>query len=329
MKAIVSRRYGLGGLSLEEIPAPAPRDREVLVKIYASSLNSATLFRVMGRPVFIRLMKGGLFKPCFPIPGGEIAGRVEAVGREVRTLRPGDEVYGDTCASGYGALAEYVCAPEEALSLKPANLSFEEAAAVPQSSLVALRGLRAGGVEKGMRVLVYGASGGIGSFAVQIAAALGARVAGVCGGGNLELVRSLGAEEVLDYKAAGFALPQGRYDLILAVRGYRSMEDYERALAPGGCYVMAGGSWSQVFQSAARGPRVMKSAGKRFGRFTYSPDAGDLGFMKELIEAGKVKPLIDGVYPLKDIAEAFRRFAEGHARGKVVIRVRKEEAPSA
>jgi NADPH:quinone reductase-like Zn-dependent oxidoreductase len=329
MKAIVSRRYGLNSLALEEVPMPVPGDDEVLVKVYASSLNYAVMFLVRGRPIFVRLMKGGLFKPPHPIPGGEIAGKVEAVGRYALKYKPGDEVFGDTCHAGYGAFAEYACAPEAVLSRKPPNLSFEEAAAVPQSALVALQGLRAGGldarraggIEAGRRVLVYGASGGIGGFAVQIAAALGARVTGVCGARNLEHVRSLGAVEVLDYAKRGFVLPEGRFDQILAVRGFRSMEEYEAALVPGGSYVMAGGSWHQIFQSASRAPRLLAAAGKRLGRFTYSPNAQDLSFLRELIEAGKVRPVIDSVYPLRDIAEAFRRLGEGHARGKVVVRV--------
>jgi NADPH:quinone reductase-like Zn-dependent oxidoreductase len=328
MKAIVSRRYGVDALELEEVPRPVPRDDEVLVKIHASSLNYAATWLVKGRPLFIRLMKGGLFEPRHPIPGGEFAGRIEAVGKGALRYEPGDAVYGDLCYAGYGAFAEYACAPEGIISPMPTNLSFEEAAAVPQSALVALQGLRAGGlgaraggIEAGRRVLVYGASGGIGTFAVQIAAALGARVTGVCGAKNLDLVRSLGAELALDYAEKDFALPISSFDLILAVRGYRSMEEYIRALAPGGTYVMAGGSWAQVFQSAAKGPRVAAAAGKRLGRFAYSPNAVDLAFLKGLIEAGQVKPVIDSVYELGDVAEAFRHFGEGHARGRVVIHV--------
>ncbi len=326
MKAIVSRRYGLKALRLEDVPKPVPRDGEVLVKVFATSINFATMFLVKGRPFIIRMAKGGLLKPRFPVPGGEFACRIEAIGGSVARFKPGDEVYGDSCSAGYGASAEYLRAPESAISLKPANLSFEEAAAVPQSALVALQGLRAGGVGEGKQVLVYGASGGIGTFAVQIAAAFGARVTGVCGGGNLELVRSLGADEVLDYSKEGFALGESRYDLILAIRGYRPMEEYARALAAKGAYVMAGGSWKQIVQSAARGPKVLASQGKRLGRFKYSPDPGDLAFMTGLIESGKVRPVIDSRYELRDMAEAFRHFAEGHARGKVVVRVRPDEA---
>lgn len=321
MKAILSRSYGLENLRLEEVPIPVLGDDEALVKVFATSLNFATMFFVKGRPFFIRLMKGGLFRPANPIPGGEIAGRVEAVGKNVSRFKPGDEVYGDTCTAGYGAFAEYVCAPESALSLKPTNLSYVEAAAVPQSALVALQGLRAGGIGAGKRVLVYGASGGIGTFAVQIAKALGARVTGVCSGKNLELVKSLGAERVFDYTKEDFAESGENCDLILAIRGYRSMEDYSRALVPGGTYVMVGGSWAQIFQSVARGPRVLAAAGKRFGRFTYAPKSKDLMFMKEVIEAGQVKPVIDSVYAMRDIAEAFRHFSEGHVRGRVVIHI--------
>lgn len=321
MKAIVCTKYGLDALKLEEVPKPIPNDDEVLVKVQASSLNFATLIRVKGKPFIVRPMIGGLLKPKYKIPGGEIAGQVEAIGRNVKQFKPGDEVYGDTCTCGYGAFAEYVCVPENVLALKPANISFEEAAAVPQSALVALQGLHAGQIQKGQKVLIYGSSGGIGTFAVQIAKSYGAEVTGVCSTKNLEMVKSLGADKVIDYTKEDFTKNGQYYDLILAIRGYRSIYDYHRALSPMGVYVMVGGSLAQIFQSAFLGPRVFKTGSKKIGKFTYTPNQKDFVFLKELIEAGKVKPVIDKCYPLSEVGKAFRYFSEGHARGKVVITV--------
>jgi NADPH:quinone reductase-like Zn-dependent oxidoreductase len=239
----------------------------------------------------------------------------------VLAFKPGDEVYGDTCHCGYGALAEYACADSGALALKPANLSFEEAAAVPQSALVALQGLRAGGIRAGQRVLVHGASGGIGTFAVQIARSFGAEVTGVCGPGNLELVASLGADRVLDYTKGDFLKAGEAYDLILAVRGTRPVRDYYGALSPEGSYVMAGGTIGRFLLTGLQAPRLFRSGGRKLGSFTHAPNTEDLDFLKQLIEAGKVRPVIDRVYPLRDAGAAFRHLQDGHARGRVVIRI--------
>ena len=321
MKAIVQTRYGLRNLSIKDEPKPVPAEDQVLVKVHAAALNHAVMFMVKGRPFPVRVMRGGLLKPRRWIPGGEIAGRVEAIGAKVRAFGPGDEVYGDTCQCGYGALAEFVCADEGALAPKPAALSFEEAAGVPQSALVALQGLRAGGICKGQKVLIHGASGGIGTFAVQIAKSFGAEVTGVCGARNKDLVRSLGADFVIDYAKEGVAKKAETYDLILAIRGTLPVRSYYHALRPGGAYVMAGGSIGRFMLTAFQGPRLFKSGNKTMGRFTYAPTVEDLLLMKGLIDAGKVRSVIDRIYPLGETAEAFRYLGKGHARGRVVVRV--------
>jgi NADPH:quinone reductase-like Zn-dependent oxidoreductase len=321
MKAIVQTTYGLRKLQVMDVPKPVPGENQVLVKVHAAALNYAVMFMVTGKPFLARLMRGRLLKPRRWIPGGEISGRVEAVGAKVRAFKPADEVYGDTCKCGYGALAELVCADESALAPKPTTLSFEEAAGVPQSALVALQGLRAGGIHKCQKVLIHGASGGIGTFAVQIAKSFGAEVTGVCGVGNLDLVRSLGADFVIDYAKESVAEKVEAYDLILAIRGTLPVRDYYRALRPGGTYVMAGGSILRFMLTAFQGSRLFRSGGKRMGKFTYSPNAEDLLLMKGLIDAGRVKSIIDRVYPLSEAAKAFRYLAKGHARGRVVVRV--------
>ncbi len=321
MKAIVHTKYGPPDvLELKEVDKPVPRDNEVLVKVHAASLTFSNLFLVSGKPFPLRLMFG-LLKPKIRIPGSDMAGTVEAVGGSVKRLRPGDEVYGDLSRCGRGGFAEYVSVPENELGLKPANSSFEEAAAVPEAALVALQGLRdKGRIRPGQKVLIQGASGGIGTFAVQIAKYFGAEVTGVCGSRNLDLVRSLGADHVIDYAKEDFSKNGQRYDLILAIRGYRSIFAYRRALAPGGIYVMAGGSWSQIFQALFIGPWLSMTGSRKLGSLTVKPNK-DLAFMKELIDTGKVKPVIDRCYPLSETPEAFRYFGGGHARGKVVITI--------
>jgi len=321
MKAIVQTRYGLRNLRIMNVPKPVPGENQVLVRVHAAALNYAVMFKVAGKPFLARLMMGSLLKPRRWIPGGEISGRVEAVGVKVRAFKPADEVYGDTCKCGYGALAELVCADESALAPKPTTLSFEEAAGVPQSALVALQGLRAGGIQKGQKVMIHGASGGIGTFAVQIAKSFGAEVTGVCGARNLDLVRSLGADFVIDYAKESVAEKVEAYDLILSIRGTLPVRDYYRALRPGGAYVMAGGSILRFMLTAFQGSRLFRSGSKTMGRFTYWPTAEDLLLMKGLIEAGRVRPIIDKVYPLSEAAEAFRYLGKGHARGRVVVRV--------
>ena len=325
MKAIVITKYGPPDvLQLKEVDNPVPKDNEVLVKVHAASMTYSNLFLVSGKPLPLRLIFG-LLKPKLRIPGTDIAGRVEAVGVKVKKFRPGDEVFGDLSDCGRGGFAEYVSVPEDALALKPANISFAEAAAVPEAALVALQALRdKGRIRQGQKVLIYGASGGIGTFAVQIAKYFGAEVTAVCGATNLDLVRQLGADHVIDYAKEDFSQNGRRYDLILATRGYRSIFDYKRTLNPGGIYVMVGGSWAQIFQAQLIGPWISMAGSRKLGGYTVKPNR-DLVFMKELIEAGKVKPVIDRCFPLSETADAFRYYTEGHARGKVVIIVARDD----
>ncbi len=320
MKAIVCTKYGpLDVLKLEEIQKPTPGDDEVLVEVHASCVNYNNLANVKGK-LFVARLWLGLLKPKDKIPGGDIAGRVEAVGRNVRQFQPGDEVFGNLDLCGCGAFAEYVCVHENVLALKPANISFEEAAAVAQAAVVALQGLRdKGQIQTGQKVLIYGASGGIGTFAVQIAKSFGAEVTGVCSTKNLDMVRSIGADHVIDYTQEDFTQNGQRYDLILATAGYRSIFDYKRALSPKGIYVMTGGSMAQVYQAVFLGPFISMTGSKKLGNLMGKLGQKDLVFMKELIEAGKVKPVIDRRYTLSAVAEALRYYEEGHTRGKVVI----------
>lgn len=324
MKAIVCTKYGLDNLKLEEVPKPIPVDGQVLVKIHAASVTTQNLVSITGKPFFVRLMIGALFRPKLKTPGDDIAGQIEAVGRNVKQFKPGDEVYGNLGRCGYSAYAEYVCAPENALAVKPANISYEEAATVPEAALVALQALRdKGQIKKGQKVLIYGASGGIGTFAVQIAKYYGAEVTGVCSTRNLEMVRSLGADHVIDYTKEDFTKSGQLYDLILTMRPFRSVFDYKRALSLQGIYVTTGGPrLVRIFQEMLLGPMVFRTGGKKLASgWMVQIDRNDLDFMKELIEAGKIKPVIDKRYPLSEAAEAFRYYATGHARGNVVFTI--------
>jgi NADPH:quinone reductase-like Zn-dependent oxidoreductase len=322
VKAIVCTKYGPPDavLRLEEVQKPTPGDGEVLVGVRASCVNYANLAFVSGKPFIARLMSGGLARPRYRIPGGDVSGRVAAIGRNVKQFQPGDEVFGDPGDCGFGGFAEYVSTPETNLALKPANLTFEEAAAVPQAAVVALQGLRdKGRIQPRQKVLVHGASGGIGTFAVQIAKSFGAEVTGVCSTKNLDLVRSLGADHVIDYTREDFTTSGQRYDLILATAGFRSIFDYRRALSPEGRYVVTGGSMAQVFQPILLGPWISMTGTQKMTNLSMKPNREDLVSVKELIEAGKVKPVVDRRYPLSEVAEAFRYYAKGHVRGKVVI----------
>ena len=318
MKAIVHEEYGSPDvLQLKEVEKPTPKEDQVLIKVQAASVNYSDWVYVRGKPFVARLMGSGLLKPKNMMLGADVAGRVEAIGRNIKQFRPGDDVYGDLSVCGWGGFAEYVSVPEHAIALKPANLTFEEAAAVPQAAIVALQGLRDKGHasrQPGQKVLINGASGGIGTFAVQIAKFLGAEVTGVCSTRNLDMVRSIGADHVIDYTREDFTQNGQRYDLILDIKAYRSILDYERALSPEGVYVLVGGSVARIIQtSMARNERMVN--------FQVRPNRKDLAFMTELLEAGKVVPVIDRRYPLSEIAEAVRYYGEGHSRGKVVITV--------
>ncbi|HLE51986.1 MAG TPA: NAD(P)-dependent alcohol dehydrogenase [Anaerolineales bacterium] len=322
MKAIVYEEYGSPDvLELKDVEKPTPKDEEVLIKIHAASVNAADLHHLRADPFLIRL-SSGLLKPKNKILGADIAGRVEAVGRKVKQFKPGDEVFGDISGCGLGGFAEYVCAREDALVLKPANISFEQAAAVPMAAVTALQGLRdKGKIQPGQKVLINGASGGVGTFAVQIAKSFGAEVTAVCSTRKMDMVRSMGADHVIDYTKEDFTQNGHRYDLILAVNGYHSISDYKRALNPKGIYVMSGGSMDQMTQAMLQGPWISMKGEKKMGNLQAKPNQKDLAFLKEVLEAGKVVPVIDRCYPLSEVAEALRYLEEGHAKGKVVITV--------
>lgn len=299
MKAIICTRYGSPDvLQLVEVAKPSPKDDEVLIKIHAASINSRDWRMMRASPFFIRLMLGGFLQPNNKILGADLAGRVEVIGSNVKQFKPGDEVFGYLpSATGRGSFAEYVCAKENLITLKPANLTFEQAAAVPEAAMTALQGLRDNGnIQLEQKVLVNGASGGVGMFAVQIAKAFGVEVTAVCSTRNLEMVRSLGADPVIDYTREDFTRNGQRYDLILAVNGYHPISDYLRVLSPDGIYAVVGGSMFQLIQAASNINRISKAGEQKISVASLVQSQKDLIFMKELIESGKVTPVIDATY---------------------------------
>jgi NADPH:quinone reductase-like Zn-dependent oxidoreductase len=321
LKAIVYNKYGPPDvLKLKEVEKPIPDDNQVLIKIHAASLNFGNLVLLKGEP-FLARFAFGLLKPKYTIPGGDIAGVIEAVGKNVKLFQPGDEVFGDLSSCGWGGFAEYVAVPENALALKPVNLSFEEAAAVPMAGVTALQGLRKGKIQSGQKVMIHGASGGVGTFAVQIAKALGAEVTAVCSTRNLDIVRSIGADFFVDYSKEDFSQKKQCYDLILGVNGHQPISAYKRALSPNGNFVHVGGSGAQMFQAMVQGPWISMTTSKKISSFLQRQNQDDLVYMKELLEAGKVKPIIDRCYKLSEVQKAFRYFEQGHSQGKVVITV--------
>jgi NADPH:quinone reductase-like Zn-dependent oxidoreductase len=327
MKAIVRSRYGSPDvLEVNKVDKPTPTDGQVLVKVHAASLNVADHYQLRSRPLFIRILSGtGLLRPKDPRLGADLAGRVDAVGRTVTRFQVGDEVFG----TAVGALAEYACAREDRLAPKPANLSFEACAAVPIAALTALQALRDQGlIQPGQQVLIQGASGGVGTFAVQIAKAFGAEVTAVCSPRHVDEARAMGADHVIDYTQDDFTkrsrTKRQRYDLIVGVNGYHPLSDYRRALRPKGTYVMVGASarlFHALFQVMVLGQALSWLRRKKTRFFIASITLQDLEVMKDLLEAGKVVPVIDRVFPLAETAEAFRYLEEGHANGKVVITV--------
>jgi NADPH:quinone reductase-like Zn-dependent oxidoreductase len=319
MKAIFYDKYGPPEvLKLIEMEKPIPKDNQVLVKIHASSVNFGNLVLLKGEPYLARLAFG-LLKPKYTIPGGDIAGRIEAVGKGVKQFQVGDDVFGDLSGCGWGGFAEYVAVPENVLVLKPSNISFEEAAAVPMAGVTALQGLQKGKIQSGQTVLINGSSGGVGTFAVQIAKSFGAEVTGVCSTRNLDIVRSIGADHVIDYTKEDFTQKTQSYDLILAVNGYQPISAYKRALSPDGNYVLVGGSGAQLTQAMVQGPWISLTGNKKMGNMLQRPNQKDLVFIKDLLETGRVKPVIDRSYKLSEMPEALSYFEEGHSQGKVVI----------
>jgi NADPH:quinone reductase-like Zn-dependent oxidoreductase len=318
MKAIVYERYGPPNvLCLKDVEKPTPDENQVLVKVHASSINAGDYFAMGGKPFLFRFFSGGYLKPKNTRLGIDVAGQVEAVGENVKRFRPGDEVFG--CRNG--AFAEYVCAREGLLVLKPANISYEQAAAVPWAALVALQTMRdAGEIQPGQKVLIQGASGGVGTFAVQIAKAFDAEVTAVCSTRNLDMARSIGADHVIDYTREDFTRsPQG-YDLIIAINGYHPLSAYKRAINPQGIYICGGGSLGQILQAMLLKSLASRKGGKQIrlmGRAKVIQE--DMVFLAELLEEGRIVPVIDRSYPLREIAEAMRYVKDTHARGKVII----------
>src|SRR5260221_1607355 len=323
MKAIVYTKYGPPDvLQLMEVAKPVPKDNQVLVKVHAASANALDYRRFEMQSMLGRFMDSVLLKAINKVLGADIAGRVETVGAAVTQFRPGDEVFG-LSAGSVGGFAEYTCATENQLALKPASLSFEATAAVPVAALTALQGLRdKGHIQSGQKVLINGASGGVGTFAVQIAKSFGAEVTAVCSTRNLDMARQIGADHVIDYTQVNFTRNGHRYDLIIAVNGNHSILDYRRALNPGGTYVAMGGSIAQVFQALLLGPAISRIGSKKMGFMGIAKiNQKDLVFMGELLETGKIAPVIDRCYPLSETAESIRDLVEEHAQGKVVITV--------
>jgi len=323
MKAIVRDTYGSSDvLELREIDKPEIADDEVLVRVHAAGVDRGVWHIMTGLPYPIRLAGYGLRAPKNPVIGSDVAGVVEAVGKDVSRFQPGDEVFG----IGKGSYAEYVCAREDKLAHKPANLTFEQAAVVAISGLPALQGLRDHGkVRPGQEVLVIGASGGVGTYAVQVAKVYGAHVTGVCSTTKVDMVRSIGADHVIDYTQEDFAEGDQRYDLILDIGGNSSLSRLRRTLTPEGTLVITGGEgggrWLGGTDRQIRALVLSPFVGQKLGTFVSSENHEDMIILKELIESGKVTPVIDRTYPLSQVPEAIRYLEEGHAQGKVVITV--------
>lgn len=322
MQAIVYHKYGSPEvLSLEEVAKPAPKDDEVLIKVHAASVNAGDWHLMRGDPVVMRLMFG-LFKPKNEILGIDVAGEVEAVGNSVTQFKPGDAVLADLSECGFGGFAEYVCATEKFVALKPSGVSFDDAAAVPTSGVTALQGLRDHGkIQAGQQVLINGASGGVGSFAVQLAKSFETEVTATCSTAKVEMVRALGADHVIDYKQADVTQSGQHFDLIVDTGAFRPVADYKRILSPKGNYVMIGGSVGRLFGVMLFGGMLSKADGQTFGSMLVKPNQSDLVFMAGLLEAGTVKPVIDKRYSLSQTVSAIRYMESGQVQGKVVIAV--------
>ncbi len=324
MKAVVTTQYGPPPdvLQLTEVAAPVPAEDEVLIRLYASSVNPLDGFTIRG-PLFFFPKLGRLLKPKHKIAGADFAGRVESVGRDIKRFRPGEEVFGASFAGkGMGGFAEFVCASEENLAPKPSNMSFEEAAAVPVAAITALQGLRdQGQIQRGQKILIDGSSGGVGTFAVQIAKSFGAEVTAVCSPRNVDRARVIGADHVIDYTREDFTRSGLRYDLILGANAHHSIFDYRRALSREGIFVMVGGGLARILQAVSLGPLLSWIGSKKMRFFIAKINGADLRLLKDLLEAGTIVPIIDRRYPLGEVAEALRYREEGHAQGKIVITI--------
>lgn len=328
MQAVVADRYGSPEvLELKDVAIPILKDNEVLIKIRAVSLNAADWHVLGADPFLVRLMFG-LTKPKITILGADVAGTIEEIGKNVKQFKPGDEVFGDLSGSGWGAYAEYVCANENAIVKKPSNISFEEAAASGMAAVTALQSLnKYTNIKPGQSVLINGASGGVGAFAVQIAKSFGAEVTAVCSAGNVDLARKLGADRVIDYTTSDFTKNEDTYDVIVAVNGYHPISDYKHALKPNGTYIMVGGAVAQMTQAMFVGPVTSMIGSKKLTHLMAKPNKKDLTYIKGLLETGQVRPVMDKVFPLSEVAAALSYLKLGHAKGKVVIKVADDNIP--
>jgi NADPH:quinone reductase-like Zn-dependent oxidoreductase len=323
MRAIIYNHYGTpDAFQLADVPQPVVRDNEVLVKIHASSINSWDWDLLKGNPFLVRVI-GGLFSPRHKILGADIAGVVEKVGNNVRDFKPGDHVFGDIAGAGFGGFAEYVAVPEKLLTLKSPAMSFEQAASLPQAWFLALQGLRYGGeIQAGQQLLINGAAGGVGTLALQYAKLCGAVVTCVDRSEKFDLLRSLGADHLIDYTKEDYTRNGKQYDLVLDVIAHRSLSDYKRALKPGGTFSMIGGSMGNLLlQLMVFGPIHSRLANKKLGIMGYRPNRNDLEYINRLFEEGKILPVIDRSYPLEQVADAFRYFGTGSVQGKIVITI--------
>lgn len=319
MRAIICPKYGSPDvLSLQEVSKPVPKENEILVKIYASSVNAGDSHLMRGEPFMVRMMFG-LTKPKFSILGSDVAGEVEETGSDVKEFKAGDEIMGDVAVARFGAFAEYVTAPAGAFIPLPEGMSFNSAATLPLASVVALQGLRdKGNIKPGDKVLVNGASGNVGSFAVQIAKFFGAEVTGVCSTSKVDLVKSLGADHIIDYKKESYLTNTDSYDLIIDTAAHGSLLANKKALKKGGTYVMIGGPFKQMLKILTAGP-FLSMGGKKLMSMLVKSNKKDLLFIKELVESGKIKPVIDKVFTLEKTSDAIRYSESGKAAGKIVI----------
>ncbi len=322
MNAVVYTKYGSPDvLQLKKVEKPIPKEDEVLIKVHAASINSWDWDMLTGRPLEYRLLSGILKPKKTKILGCDIAGRIEAVGKNIKQFQPGDDVFGDLCEGLWGGFAEYVCARESELMLKPTAMTYEEAAATPQAGLLALQGLcDKREIKPGQKVLINGAGGGVGTFAIQMAKSLGAEVTGVDSTGKLDMMSSLGADHFIDYTQEDFTKNGKCYDLILDVKTDRSIFDYRRALSSDGIYVTVGGKSARILQLAILGPLISMTGNKKLALIMHKPNK-NINILNKLFETGKLLPVVDRCFPLSETADAFRYYREGHFKGKVVITI--------
>jgi NADPH:quinone reductase-like Zn-dependent oxidoreductase len=320
MKAVVMERYGTPDvLEIREVPTPKPKANEVLVRVYAASINDWDWGLLRGAP--INRLFDGLLTPRVRILGCDIAGRVEAVGGDVRAFQPGDDVYGDLCMSGFGAFAEYACAPAASFARKPATMSFEQAAAIPQAGVLAVQGLiDVGRLQSGQKLLLNGAGGGVGTLGLQLAKLHDVEITAVDRTDKLDMLRAMGADHVIDYLKDDFTKGGTCYDVILDVKTNRSPFAYARALNPNGVYVTVGGSLPRLLQALVLSPVISRLSKKQVRLVGLKPNK-DLAYINTLFEAGKLRPVIDRLYKLEDLAHAFRRFGSGDYKGKIIITI--------